>query len=95
MRSPDQLYARFDVEETRLPHLPAGRELAVELPSGETITGRIGSILPEAGFATSRDVSRVRRDIRTFAIQVRLPDPQRRLRPGVTVYVRIPAVTGN
>jgi HlyD family secretion protein len=47
----------------------------------------------EAGFATQRDVSRTKRDIRTFEIRLRVGNADRRLAAGMTAYVLLP-VTG-
>jgi hypothetical protein len=51
-------------------------------------------VAPEAGFATQRDVSRARRDIRTFNIRVALPNEDRRLHPGMTAFVLLPQSDG-
>jgi HlyD family secretion protein len=41
-------------------------------------------------FATQRDVSRTKRDIRTFEIRLRLDNKDRRLALGMTAYVLLP-----
>jgi HlyD family secretion protein len=45
----------------------------------------------EADFATQRDVSRIKRDIKTVAIRVRVPNPQGQLPLGMTAWVMLPA----
>ncbi len=44
----------------------------------------------EGDFATQRDVSRTKRDIKTFAIKVSLPNQDRRLFTGMTATVLLP-----
>jgi HlyD family secretion protein len=44
----------------------------------------------DADFATQRDVSRTKRDIKTFEIRVRVDNSDRRLYPGLTAYVTVP-----
>ncbi|MBK5188551.1 MAG: hypothetical protein JJD97_09900, partial [Gemmatimonadaceae bacterium] len=46
----------------------------------------------DAGFATQRDVSRSKRDIRTFEIRLRVDNKDRRLATGMTAYVLLPAM---
>ena len=41
----------------------------------------------DAGFATQRDVSRTKRDIKTFEIRLRVDNADRRLAVGMTAYV--------
>ena len=62
----------------------------VELASGKRLVGPVTFIEPEAGFATQRDVSRVKRDIRTFGLKVALENPDRRAHHGMTAYVLLP-----
>jgi len=44
----------------------------------------------DAGFATQRDVSRTKRDIKTFEIRIRVDNSDRRLAVGMTAYVVLP-----
>ena len=44
----------------------------------------------DAGFATQRDVSRTKRDIKTFEIRLRIDNKDRRLATGMTAYVLLP-----
>ena len=48
----------------------------------------------DAEFATQRDVSRTKRDIRTFEIRLRLDNRARRLGVGMTATVLLPARAG-
>lgn len=86
----DDVWVRADVEESYVGRVVVGQSLSIELPSGERRRGRVTFIEPEAHFATQRDVSRVKRDIRTFGIKVALPNPDGRLHQGMTAYVLLP-----
>ena len=44
---------------------------------------------PEADFATQRDVSRRKRDIRTIVLKVRLDNPKGAYVPGMTAEVLV------
>ena len=86
----DDVWASAHVEEGDLWRLQLGQAVPVETASGERVTGTITFVSPEAAFATQRDVSRVKRDIRTFGIKAALPNPGYRLHPGMTVYLTLP-----
>ena len=79
-----------DVEETYADLIPMGKMLTVRLPSGHQVTGPVIYKAVEADFATQRDVSRVKRDIKTVAIRVRVPNPAGELPLGMTAYVMLP-----
>jgi multidrug resistance efflux pump len=89
---PDDLWVRADVEETYVDRCRLGDELVVRLPSGEERKGKIFFRGVDAGFATQRDVSRTKRDIRTFELRLRVDNRDRRLATGMTAYVRLPVV---
>jgi HlyD family secretion protein len=86
----DDVWVRADVEEGSVNRVVVSQALDVELASGERLRGRVTLVEPEAQFATQRDVSRVKRDIRTFGIKVALPNADRRLHAGMTAYVLLP-----
>jgi HlyD family secretion protein len=44
----------------------------------------------EGDYATQRDVSRTKRDIKTFAIKVAVPNPEKELFTGMTAIVQLP-----
>jgi HlyD family secretion protein len=87
---PDDLWVRVDVEETYAPRLRVGDELDVHLPSGETRRGKVFYRAVDAEFATQRDVSRTKRDLKTFEVRLRLDNRDRRLAVGMTAYVDLP-----
>jgi len=88
--NPDDLWVRIDVEETYIDHIRLGDKLTVRLPSGEERQGTVFYRGADAGFATQRDVSRTKRDIKTFEIRLRCDNSDRALAVGMTVYVALP-----
>ena len=88
--NPDDLWVRANVEETYIDRIRIGDRLTVRLPSGEEREGTVFYRGVEAAFATQRDVSRTKRDIKTFEIRLRVDNRDRRLAVGMTAYVLIP-----
>ena len=88
--NPDDLWVRADIEETYIDRIRLGDELKVRLPSGEERVGTVFYRAMDGSFATQRDVSRTKRDIRTFEIRLRLDNKDRRLAVGMTTYVELP-----
>ena len=88
--NPDDLWVRADIEETYIDRVRMGDELKVRLPSGEERTGTVFYRRADAAFATQRDVSRTKRDIKTFETRLRVDNADRRLAVGMTVYVLLP-----
>src|SRR5882672_1299474 len=86
----DHLWVQADVEETYIDFVALGQHLKVLLPSGNTLEGAVIFKGVENDFATQRDVSRTKRDIKTFAIKVAVPNPQRRIISGMTATVLLP-----
>jgi multidrug resistance efflux pump len=87
---PDNLWVRTDVEETYIDRIRLGDQFQIRLPSGATLAGTVFYRGVDAGFATQRDVSRTKRDIKTFEIRLRVDNRDRRLYPGLTAYVDVP-----
>jgi multidrug resistance efflux pump len=79
-----------DVEETYADLIAMGQTLRVRLPSGVEISGPVIYKAVEADFATQRDVSRVKRDIKTVALRVRVSNPEGKLALGMTAWVMLP-----
>src|SRR5262249_18450059 len=86
---PNDLWVKAEIEETFIHELVLGQSLTVEVPGIGALLGKLVFIAPEGEFATQRDVSRVKRDIRTFGIKVAVPNTERGLHPGVSAYVRL------
>lgn len=85
--NPDDLWIRADVEETYIDRVRIGDTLTVRLPSGAEVRGTVFYRGADASFATQRDVSRTKRDIKTFEIRLRADNADRRLAVGMTAYV--------
>jgi HlyD family secretion protein len=86
----DHLWVHADVEESYIDSVQFGQKLRVKLPSGNVLEGEVFFKGVENDFATQRDVSRMKRDIKTFAIKVRVPNTDRRLFTGMTATVLLP-----
>src|SRR4029079_3770300 len=88
---PDSLWVRADVEETYIDRVRLGDRMTVRLPSGTELPGTVIYRGVDADFATQRDVSRIKRDIKTFEIRLRVDNGDRRLAVGMRSYVLLPA----
>jgi RND family efflux transporter MFP subunit len=86
----DDLWVRADVEETYIDSIHLGDKLQVTLPSGATREGVVFYRSVDADYATQRDVSRTKRDIKTFEIRLRCDNSDRALAIGMTAYVELP-----
>lgn len=89
----DNLWVRADVEETYITRIKLGDTLPVRLPSGEIRQGTVYYRSVDADYATQRDVSRTKRDIKTFEIRLRCDNSDRALAVGMTAFVTIPLKT--
>src|SRR5262249_30213287 len=88
--NPDDLWVRADVEETYIDRIRIGDTLTVRLPSGEERTATVFYRSVDASVAPQRDVSRTKRDIKTFEVRLRVDNRDRALAVGMTVYVSLP-----
>ena len=86
----DDLWVRADVEETYIDRVRIGDKLTIRLPSGLEREGAVIYRGVDASFATQRDVSRTKRDIKTFEVRLRVDNTDRRLAVGMTAYVLLP-----
>ena len=87
---PDDLWIRADVEESYIDRIRLGDTLTVRLPSGAERKGTVFYRGVDADYATQRDVSRTKRDIKTFQIRLHVDNSDRRLALGETAYVLLP-----
>lgn len=90
----DDIWVKASFEERLVSQVVLGQQLPVHLASGEELQGKVVQIAPESEFATQRDVNRTLRDVRTFALKVKLPNPGHRIHPGITAYVFLRQPTG-
>jgi HlyD family secretion protein len=86
----DHLWVQADVEESYIDSVALNQHLKIRLPSGNTLEGTVFFKGVENDFATQRDVSRTKRDIKTFSIKVAVPNAGRRLMSGMTATVLLP-----
>ncbi len=84
-------WVQADIEETYADQVRLGERVRVRLPSGVEIPGTVFYKATEADFATQRDVSRTKRDIKTVALRVRVNNADGRLARGMTAWVVFPS----
>jgi HlyD family secretion protein len=82
-------WVRAAIPETESDHIGLGDTLRVRMPGGTITSGKVFFKAPEADFATQRDVSRRKRDIRTIVLKVRLENPKGAYVPGMTAEVLV------
>lgn len=82
-------WVRAEIPETAADHIGLGDTLRVRLPGGTVTSGKVFFKAVEADFATQRDVSRRKRDIKTIALKVRLDNPKGAYVPGMTAEVLV------
>jgi multidrug resistance efflux pump len=87
---PDNLWVRADVEESYIDRVRLGDKMTVRLPSGAEREGAVFFRGVDADYATQRDVSRTKRDIKTFEVRLRCDNRDRALAVGMTAYVTLP-----
>jgi multidrug resistance efflux pump len=87
---PDNLWVRVDVEESYIDQIRLGQTFKVQLPSGAVREGTVFYRAVDADYATQRDVSRTKRDIKTFEIRLRVDNKDRSLAVGMTAFVVVP-----
>jgi HlyD family secretion protein len=91
----DNLYVRVDVEETMIGDIALNSEAIIRTSGtpGRVFKGKVSEIGRYAEFATQRDVTRGRQDIKTFKVKITVPNSGGLLKPGMTVQVEIPKGT--
>jgi HlyD family secretion protein len=90
----DHLWVQADIEETYIDRIAFGQKLKVKLQDGRVIEGTLFFKGVEGDFATQRDVSRTKRDIKSFEIRVAIPNNDHKLFTGMTAYVLLPPGPG-
>ena len=82
-------WVRAAIPETYADHVGYGDVLRVRLPGGTITRGKLFFKGVESDFATQRDVSRRKRDIRTIVLKIRLDNPKGAFIPGMTAEVLV------
>ncbi len=83
-------WVRASVPETDARFIAEGDKLKVLLPAGQPIDGTVIFKAVENDYATQRDVSRRKRDIKTIGLKLKVDNPDGALVPGMTAEVRLP-----
>ncbi|HUB19300.1 MAG TPA: efflux RND transporter periplasmic adaptor subunit [Acidobacteriaceae bacterium] len=85
-----QTWVYAPLPETEADAVQLGDKLRVVMPSGATVRGTVIAKAAEADFATQRDVSRRKRDIKTIQLKLLIENPGMRYVPGMIADVYIP-----
>lgn len=78
------------IPETYAQKVTLGEVLQVQMPGGEKVEGKVIAKAPEADFATQRDVSRRKRDIKAVQLKLKIDNPGMKYVPGMTADVLVP-----
>jgi HlyD family secretion protein len=82
-------WVRAAIPETYSDHIGYGDVLRVRLPGGTPTSGKVFFKGVEGDYATQRDVSRRKRDIKTIVLKIRLDNPKGAYVPGMTAEVLV------
>jgi multidrug resistance efflux pump len=85
-----QTWVYAPLPETQADAVQLGDSLRVVMPSGATLQGKVINKSAEADFATQRDVSARKRDIKTVQLKLLIDNPGERFVPGMIAEVYIP-----
>jgi HlyD family secretion protein len=83
-------WVRAAVPETYADKIALGDTLPVRMPSGAEVPGKVIFKNTEGDFATQRDVSRNKRDIKTVALKLRIENTGMKYATGMTAEVLVP-----
>ena len=83
-------WVRAAVPETYADKIALGDTLQVRMPSGAEVPGKVIFKNTEGDFATQRDVSRNKRDIKTVALKLRIDNTGMKYATGMTAEVLVP-----
>ena len=84
-----QTWIYAPLPETQADAVQVGDPLRVVMPSGATIKGKVINKSAQADFATQRDVSARKRDIKTIQLKLLIDNPGEKFVPGMTAEVYI------
>jgi multidrug resistance efflux pump len=85
-----QTWIYAPLPETQADAVQLGDTLRVVMPSGAKLDGKVINKAAEADFATQRDVSARKRDIKTIQLKLLIDNPGDKYVPGMTAEVYIP-----
>jgi HlyD family secretion protein len=78
------------IPETYQENVQIGDQLTVRMPGGSNVPGKVIAKSAEGDFATQRDVSRTKRDIKTVRLKLHIDNPGMKFVPGITAEVLVP-----
>ena len=87
-------WVRAAIPETAAARVRLGDTLQVRMPGGEVIPGKLIFKSTEGDYATQRDVSRMKRDIKTVAVKLRIDNQGMKYATGMTAEVLVPNSAG-
>ncbi len=90
----DDSWVQAYAPETYADRISLGQTLTVRLPSGVELAGEVFHKAVEADYATQRDISGLRPDIKTIGIRLRVSNTDGRLARGMTAMVVLPLDEG-
>src|SRR5438874_9914737 len=82
-------WVRAAIPETQADHIGIGDTLRIRSPGGTVTSGKVFFKSAEADFATQRDVVRIKRNIKTIVLKIRLDNPKGAYVPGMTAEVLV------
>jgi multidrug resistance efflux pump len=85
-----QTWVYAPMPETQAQAVKLGDTLQVRMPGGEQVSGQVIAKAAETDFATERDYSRSKRDIRTVRLKLLIANPGETYVPGMTAEVLLP-----
>lgn len=85
-----QTWVYASIPETQAASVKLDDILNVRMPGGEIVKGKVSAKATEGDFATQRDVSRTKRDIKTVRLKLLIENPGMKYVPGMTAEVLIP-----
>jgi HlyD family secretion protein len=83
-------WVRAPLPESYADTIGLGDTLKIRLPGGDMTEGKVIFKAVEADYATQRDVSRRKRDIKTIVLKLAVENAKRSLVPGMTAIVLVP-----
>ncbi len=85
-----QTWVYAAIPETQEQYVKLDDVLDVRMPGGEKVKGKVIAKATETDFATQRDFSRSKRDIRTVRLKFLIDNPREIYVPGMTAEVLLP-----
>jgi membrane fusion protein YbhG len=86
------LFIRMDIEESKIAGITLNDKALIRVPglADKIIKGMVSEIGPSPESLVQRNVLKGRQDIKTLRVKIKVEDPERILKPGMTVEVDIP-----